>query len=48
MSLAEIIAANIKNKIKVKELKTPEEAAELVIKDTKKFNVNAKEYQEGT
>ena len=32
----------------MKVLKSPEEAAKVLIKDTKQFNVNAEEYTEGT
>lgn len=35
MSLSEIIAQKYKNKVKVHRLKTPEEAAKIIIKDTK-------------
>jgi hypothetical protein len=34
--------------LKVNKLKTPEEAAQVLIKDTKQFNVNSEEYTEGT
>ena len=34
--------------MKVNKLKTPEEAAQVLIKDTKQFNVNSEEYTEGT
>ena len=34
--------------MKVNNLKTPEEAAQVLIKDTKQFNVNSEEYTEGT
>jgi hypothetical protein len=32
----------------VNELKTPDEAAKVIIKDTKTFDVNSDEYTEGT
>lgn len=32
----------------VRELRTPEEAAQVLVKDTKDFNVNDGEYTEGT
>lgn len=34
--------------MKVNKLTTPEEAAQVVIKDVKEFDVNAEDYSEGT
>lgn len=48
MSLAEIVASRYKKKIKVNKLKTPEDAASIMIKDTKDFDVNDVVYTEGT
>ena len=48
MSVAEIIAQKYKADMKVNRLTTPEEAAQVVIKDTKEFDVNAEDYSEGT
>ena len=48
MSVSEIIAERYKNEMKVNKLSTPEEAAQVVIKDTKEFDVNAEEYFEGS
>lgn len=48
MSLAEIVARRFKKNIKVKKLKTPEDAASILIKDTKEFDVNDNSYTEGT
>lgn len=48
MSISELIAKKYKKDIKVNELKTPDEAAKVLIKDTKSFNVNSDEYTEGT
>lgn len=48
MSLAEIVAQKYKKKVKVNHLKTPEEAAKVLIKDTKEFNVNEETYTEGS
>jgi len=41
MSMSELIARKYKKKVKVNRLKNPEEAASVVIKDTKEFNVNS-------
>ena len=43
-----MIAKKYKKNIKVHKLKSPEEAAEILIKDTKSFDVNDKSYTEGT
>ena len=40
MSLSEIIAERYKSNIQVNKLKSPEEAAQVLIKDTKSFDVN--------
>lgn len=48
MSISELIAQKYKKNIKVNELKTPDQAAKVMIKDTKTFNVNSEEYTEGT
>jgi len=48
MSMAELIAKKYKNKIKVHKINDPEEAATVLIKDTKHFDVNDKAYTEGT
>lgn len=48
MSMAQIIAKRYKSKIKINKLKTPEDAATVMIKDTKEFNVNDLTYTEGT
>ena len=48
MSLAQIIALRYKSKIKINNLKTPEDAATVMIRDTKEFNVNDLAYTEGT
>lgn len=48
MSVSEIIAERYKNEMKVNKLTTPEEAAQVVIKDTKEFDVNAEDYFEGS
>ena len=48
MSISELIAQKYKKNIKVNKLKTPDEAAKFLIKDTSSFNVNAVEYTEGT
>lgn len=48
MSLSEIIAKKYKNQMHVRELRTPEEAAQVLVRDTKDFNVNDGEYTEGT
>lgn len=48
MSLSEIIALKYKKQMHVRELRTPEEAAQVLVKDTKDFNVNDGEYTEGT
>ena len=34
--------------MKINKLSTPEEAAQILIKDPKQFNVNSQEYTEGT
>jgi len=47
MSISEIIAQKYKRQIKVNELKSPEEAAQVLIKDTKQFDVNNVAYTEG-
>ena len=46
LSLSEIIARKYTRK--VHKIKTPEEAAKVLIKDAQDFDVNAKEYTEGT
>jgi inorganic pyrophosphatase/exopolyphosphatase len=48
MSISELIAQKYKKNIKVNKLKTPDEAAKVLIKDTKEFDVNSKEYTEGS
>ena len=48
MSLSEIIALKYKKQMHVRELRTPEEAAQVLVRDTKSFNVNDGEYTEGT
>ena len=48
MSLAEIIAQKYKPKLKINKLKTPEEAAKVLIRDTKEFNVNNETYFDGS
>ena len=48
MSISELIAKKYKSNIQVNELKTPDEAAKVIIKDTKTFDVNSDEYTEGT
>ena len=48
MSLSEIIARKYKKQMHVRELKTPEEAAQVLVRDTKDFNVNDGEYTEGS
>ena len=48
MSISELIAEKYKKNIKVNKLKTPDEAAKVLIKDTKEFDVNSKEYTEGS
>jgi hypothetical protein len=48
LSISEIIAEKYLPIKKVNNLKTPEEAAKLMIKDTKSFDVNSEEYTEGT
>jgi hypothetical protein len=40
MSMAELIAKKYRKNIKVNRIKTPEQAASVLIKSTKKFNVN--------
>ena len=46
MSLSEIIARKYTRK--VHKIRSPEEAAKILIKDTTEFNVNAQEYTEGS
>ena len=46
MSLSEIIARKYKKT--VVEINTPQEAAKLIVKDANEFDVNAKDYAEGT
>ena len=46
MSISEIIAKKYTRK--VHKIKTPEEAAKLLIKDTKLFDVNRPDYSEGS
>ena len=46
MSISEIIARKYKKK--VHQVKSPQEAAKLLIKDTSEFDVNALEYTEGS
>lgn len=46
MSLSEIIARKYTRK--VHKIRTPEEAAKVLIKDTQEFDVNSKDYAEGT
>ena len=41
MSIAMLIARKYKQNIKINTLRTPEDAANIVIKDTKHFDVNA-------
>lgn len=48
MSISELIAKKYKKNIKVNELKTPDQAAKVMIKDIKNFNVNDVEYTEGS
>jgi len=48
MSLAELIKTKYKKNIKVHKLKTPEDAASVLIKDTKQFDVNDEAYFDGT
>jgi hypothetical protein len=48
MSVSEIIAERYKNDMKINKLTTPEEAAQIVIKDTKEFDVNSEDYFEGS
>ena len=48
MSIAEIIAKKYKKHIHKNKLTTPEEAAKVLIKDTKDFNVNSEEYTVGS
>jgi len=48
MSLSEIIAQRYKKQIKVINVKSPEEAAQVLIKDTKSFDVNDSTYTEGS
>lgn len=46
LSLSEIIARKYTRK--VHKIRSPEEAAKVLIKDTSEFNVNAQEYTEGS
>lgn len=46
MSISEIIARKYTRK--VHKIKSPEEAAKLLIKDTQDFNVNSEDYVDGT
>lgn len=46
LSLSEIIARKYTRK--VHKIRTPEEAAKVLIKDTQEFDVNAKDYTEGS
>lgn len=46
LSLSEIIARKYTRK--VHKIKSPEEAAKVLIKDTQEFNVNSEDYAEGT
>jgi hypothetical protein len=48
MSLAELIKSKYKKNIVINKLKTPEDAATVLIKDTKEFNVNDEAYFDGT
>lgn len=48
MSLSEIIARKYKKQMHVRELRTPEEAAQVLVRDTKEFNVNDADLTEGT
>ena len=48
MSIAEIIAKKYKKHIHKNNLNTPEEAAKVLIKDTKDYNVNSDEYTIGS
>ena len=48
MSLAEIIQKKYKSHIKTQKYTTPEEAAKVMIKDTKEFDVNNEEYTVGS
>lgn len=48
MSLAELIKTRYRKHIKVNRLKTPEDAASVLIKDTKEFDVNDEAYFDGT
>ena len=48
MSISELIAQKYKKNIKVHELRTPDQAAKVMIKDTKLFDVNSQEYTDGT
>ena len=43
-----LIAKRYKQNIKINKLKTPEDAANIVIKDTKHFDVNSEKYVEGS
>lgn len=46
LSISEIIARKYTRK--VHKIRTPEEAAKLLIKDTKQFDVNSADYSEGS
>lgn len=48
MSISMLVARRYKKNIQINKLKTPEEAANVVIKDVKEFNVNDEEYTEGS
>ena len=48
MSLAEIIAQKYKPLQKINNIKSPEEAAKVLIRDTKEFNVNDETYVDGS
>ena len=48
MSLAELIKSRYRKNIKINKLKTPEDAASVLIKDIKEFNVNDEDYFDGT
>jgi len=41
LSISEIIAQKYKKQVKINKLKSPEEAAQVMIKDTRQFNVNS-------
>jgi len=48
LSISEIIAKKYKKQMHVRNLKTPEEAAQVLVKDAKKFNVNNEQFTEGS